>query len=189
MLDETDRPLKPDGETPRTEQAAYPTEGQAAEVPLHHRRALRESTAEQSASARRKFEAQLEEAHLLMQMAGARLRQLEDDSYLYMTNEHREELVRDIDYLSRKSQSLRERCVYCRRELTTPMGMCSMCGREVCNECGQAVDDVVVHRGNCAMFYQQDREKSEPTVEGVSEESSSESADAGGEAPPERGAL
>ncbi|RJQ50654.1 MAG: hypothetical protein C4521_13800 [Actinobacteria bacterium] len=119
----------------------------------HHRAAARESAAGTEGMAYRQFQLRLDEAHLCVKLAANKLRQLEDDSYRYLTLEEREEIAQQIDALSRHAEALRTRCAYCRRELSTPMGTCAVCGRDVCNECGQAIGDVTVHRGNCAMFY------------------------------------
>lgn len=132
----------------------YPESGKTAQVPQHQQRVMREAIGA-DAVARRTFELRLEEANLAMQVAANKLRQMEDDSARFMTHEQREELAHDIDVLSRRAATTRRRCAYCRKELTKPLGACATCGREVCAECGQLLDKAVVHRGNCAMFYEQ----------------------------------
>lgn len=143
------------GENARAAARSKPVElaTKPVESAPHHRAAARASAAAASESAYRQFQLRLEEAHLHVRLAANKLRQLEDDSYRYLTLEEREEVAQQIDVLSRHARTLRTRCSYCRRELSTPMGACAVCGRDVCNECGQAIGDVTVHRGNCAMFY------------------------------------
>lgn len=152
MSDETDNTGRLEGEQP----PAPKLETSPAEAPAHKQAAQRESAAHLD---RREFDLQLEEATLLMQLAANKLRQLEGDAQIFAGTEQREEIARDIDILTRRTLSVRTRCAYCRRDMTTPMGACATCGRDVCAECGQAIGDVIVHRGNCAMFYEQKKEQ------------------------------
>ena len=152
--DESTEPKQSQGMPTEKVTELYPESGETGQVPQHHQRVMREALNVESIT-RKTFELRLEEANLAMQIAANKLRQLEDEGAQFLTAEQRDELTHDIDVLSRRAATTRKRCAYCRKELTKPLGACATCGREVCAECGQLLGDTVVHRGNCAMFYEQ----------------------------------
>lgn len=147
MADEVDKPDKPSRDM-------FELSEEELRGAHQTRRPLRAEAVERSVD-RKMFQLRLEEANTLMQLAANKLKQIEDDAYRYLSDEEREEILKDIEVLSHTTAGLTLRCTYCRQESTRPLGSCATCGRDVCNECGQTVEDAVVHRGNCAMFYQQ----------------------------------
>lgn len=149
---------KPDATRPRGSDAA---KGSSAESPEARR-----------ASERRSFDLRMEEASLTMQIAAIKLRQLEDDAYRFLSPEESDELQRDLEAVSQRLPDFKRRCTYCRHEMISVLGICAVCGRDVCSDCGQLTGDAVLHRGNCVAFYEQQGAEREP--EQASEEAEPE---------------
>lgn len=95
------------------------------------------------------------ETNLVLELARNKLEQIDDDTLSRLNSQQREELFGNIERLEEEKARLGRRCPYCRQRLSADYGLCEQCGREVCSQCGQIANGVVLHSGNCAMFYHQ----------------------------------
>ncbi len=120
---------------------------------------------------------QIAETNLILRLAVTKLQQIDDGLLAQLPPGDREDLYTNVQVLSDEAARLGTRCAFCRRNLTVSLGICANCNRQACTECGQVLDGVVLHRGNCAMFYRQHHEPAASSEEGEAEPEPSEEAE------------
>ncbi len=97
---------------------------------------------------------EIREINLILRLASAKLERVDENMLATISDGQRDEFFSAVAELEQQEIRLGNRCPYCRSPLTADYGLCATCGREVCSRCGHKLTDVVLHRGNCTVYYQ-----------------------------------